>query len=505
LKIPRFQLFILTFFIIGVFFRFTNLGNKIYSHDEAYTSLRAAGYTGSEVINAIWDGQVKTRDDIQLFLKPSGIKDVIDTVSVVARSEPQLSPLYFIFSHYWMRWVGYSPASMRGLAALLSLFAIPGMYWLSLELFKSRRIALVSAAIISLSPFSILFAQDARPYSLWASLALLSSAAFLAAIRKNKNFVWGIYSLSIIIGVYSHLMFALVVIAHGLYLVAVKESRLEGRIFRYMVALFFTLLAFTPWLYQIFIRWNNMMARIGWSNNEIPWLQYIQRWILIFTSPLMDLYFSPRNIIPYILRLPVLLLMGYSLYFLVVNTPKRVWAFLLLLIGVSTLPFLLSDLFRGGILSTQGRYYVLYSIAVIPVIAFLIIEKLSVPRANTHIKWYLITALLIAAQLGSAFNILWAETWWTKKLTLHDPQMGHMLNEASNPLLIVDGLSPTDLGDILALSFEVDEDVKFRLYQNPTVVELPLDSTNIYWFHQTYKNLINSEIERQYKATEVVP
>jgi uncharacterized membrane protein len=203
--------------------------------------------------------------------------------------------------------------------------------------------------------------------------------------------------------------------------------------------------------------------------------------------------------------LPVLLLMGYSLYFLVVNTPKRVWAFLLLLIGVSTLPFVLSDLFRGGILSTQGRYYVLYSIAVIPVIAFLIIAKLSVPRANTHIKWNLITALLIAAQLGSAFNILWAETWWTKKLTRNDPQIVHMLNEADNPLLIVDGLSPTDLGDILALSYEVDEDVKFMLYQNPTFVELPVDSTNIYWFHQTYKNLINPEIGRQYKATEVVP
>ena len=505
MKISRFQLIVLTIFALGVIFRFSGLGNKIYSHDEAYTSLRAAGYTGSEAINAIWDGKVKTRDDIQLFLKPSGLKDVFDTISVVARSEPQLSPLYFIFAHYWMRWIGASPAAMRGLAALLSLFAIPGMYWLSLELFKSRRTALVSAALISLSPFGILFAQDARPYSLWASLALLSSAAFLAAIRKNKNFVWGIYSLSIIIGIYTHLMFALVVIAHGLYLVAVKESRLEGRFFRYLVASFLTLLAFTPWLYQIFIHWNNMIARIGWSNNEIPWLQYIQRWIMIFTSPFIDLYFSPRNIIPYILRLPVLLLMGYSVYFLVVKTPKRIWAFPLLLIGVSTLPFFLLDLFRGGILSTQGRYYVIDSVAIIPIIAFLLVDKLSVPRPNAQFKWYLITALLVAAQLGSAFNILWAETWWTKKLTWNDPQMGHVLNEASNPILIVDGLAPTDLGDILALSYEVDEDVEFMLYQKPTVVELPEDYTNIYWFHQTYKNLINSESGKQYEATEVVP
>jgi uncharacterized membrane protein len=505
LKSHRLQPLVFVAFALGAFFRFGGLGKMMYSHDEIYTSLRAAGYTGSEVINSIWDGGIITRDDIQYFLKPSESKDVFDTLSTIARSMPQLSPLYFISAHYWMRLVGSSPASMRGLAALFSLFAIPGMYWLSLELFKSRRIALVSAVLISLSPFSILFAHDARQYSLWASAILLSSAALLTAIRKNRKFDWSIYSLSLIFGIYSHQLFVLVAVAHWLYMITFKESRLEGRFVRYLFASLLAALAFTPWLYQVFTHWNIVSQRLGWANTEYSWLRYIQYWLIIFASPFIDLYIGARNIIPFILRIPVLLLIGYALYFLVVSTPKRIWAFLLLLIGVTALPLFLSDLFRGGILSAQGRYFVSANVAIIPVVTHLLVEKLSIPRAKPALIWYLVTALLLAAQLGSAYNILWAETWWTKKHSWIDPQIGHVLNQANHPLLIVNGLWPTDLGDVLAISLMVNQDVSFMLHQTPATIELPEGFSNIYWFHQTYWDFIESESGKQYQATEVVP
>lgn len=505
MRFQRILLVAIIFFAFGIFFRFGGLGSMMYSHDEAYTSLRAAGYTGSEAIDNIWDGKINTRDDVRYFLSPSESKDVFDTLSVVARSEPQLSPLYFIFAHYWMRLIGSTPAAMRGLSAFFSLFAIPAMYWLGLELFNSKKIALISAALISLSPFSILLAQDARPYSLWASVTLLSSAAFLTAIRKNTIFNWGIYTLSIIIGIYSHLMFALVIIAQGLYLIVIKESRKEGRFVRYLIVSFLALISFTPWLYQIFIHWKNVLARLGWSNADVSWSRYIQNWLIIVASPVIDLYIGSRNIIPYILRIPVVLIVGYALFYLVVSTSKRIWVFLLLLIGVTALPLLLSDLFRGGTLSIQGRYFASANVAIILVITHLIVDKLSIPREKTPYHWYLITAFLIAAQLGSAFNILMAETWWNKKLSWINPQIVQVLNQDSHPLLIVCQPTPTDLGDVLALSAMVDQDVMFKLCQKPAIGELPSGFSNIYWFHETYKNFIYSENGRQYQATEVVP
>jgi uncharacterized membrane protein len=504
MKLLRFQSLVLLACLLGVLFRFGALGSKIVSHDEAYTSLRAAGYTGSEAIDAIWHGRVITRNDIRFFLSPNDNKDVFDTLSVIARSEPQLSPLYYIFAHYWMRLIGSSAAAMRGLAALLSLFAIPGMYWVSLELFKSQKTALLSVVFISLSPFSILMAQDSRAYSLWAAITLLSSAAFLTAIRKNTMLAWVIYSLTIVIGLYSHVFFALVAIAHGLYLLAVAESRSEGRFTRYLAASILAILAFTPWLFQMLIRWDFMMSRVDVTTSSVS-LLHIQRWVTIFASPFLDIHIGPRNIVPYLLRIPVLLLLGYALLSVVKNTHKRIWIFLLLLIGITALPLLLSDLLRGGILSIQGRYFVSANVAIIPVVANWLASKLFVPGATSASSGYLATALLLAAQIGSAFNILVSETWWTKRLTYNDPEVGHVLNLAERPLLIVNGLAPTDLGDILALSFSVDEAVRFQLYQQSTVVELPLGFSDVYWFQQTYRNFINSESAKEYKAVEVVP
>lgn len=501
---PSLLVLALTALALGLVFRFASLDSQMYSHDEAYTSLRAAGYTGSEAIDGIWNGKTISREDIQLFLRPNEEKDVFDTLSAIARSEPQLSPLYFVIAHYWMRWIGSSQAAMRGLAALLSIFAIPGMYWLCTELFRSRRTALVSAALISLSPFSILLAQDGRPYSLWASVTLLSSAVFMIAIRRNRAIVWGAYLFSIVVGIYSHQMFVLVIIAHGLYLFTVRKSCLEGRFIGYLVAAFLAALAFTPWLLQLLTRWDFVMARIDVRSTQVS-LLHIQRWITILASPFIDLYLGPGNIVPYILRVPVLLLMGYAFAYLLVSTPSRVWAFLVLLIGVTALPMMLSDLLRGGILSIQGRYYVGANVAIIPVMAHLLVQKLTMPRASPPPRWCLVTALLLAAQLGSALNIMGSETWWTKKLSWIDPQIGHVLNLESHPLLIVNGLAPTDLGDVLALSYMADQDVSFRLYRESAIVEPPSGFSNIFWFHQTYWNFLESEGGRQFHATEVVP
>lgn len=503
MKSSRIQLLFFLSIVLGVFFRFSGLGNKIFSHDEAYTSLRAAGYTGSEAIDVIWDGRTISKDEIQFFLTPKNDKNVFDTISVIARSEPQLSPLYFILAHYWMRWVGFSAAAMRGLAALLSLFAIVGMYRVTLELFESQKIARLSVIFIALSPFSILMAQDSRSYSLWASMTLLSSASFLIAIRKNEKITWVIYSLSVIVGLYSHIFFALVVIAHGLYLVTVREARLEGRFLRYLVTSIMALLAFTPWLLQIFTRWNFVISRIDVTNTQVS-LLHVQRWITIFASPFLDLYIGQRNVIPYVLRIPVLLLIGYALFVLVSSTHRRVWAFLLLLIGTTTLPLLLSDLFRGGILSIQGRYFVSANVTIIIVLAYLLVNKLSMHANRSRVTWYLITAFLFTAQISSAFNILFSETWWTKRLTYNDPAVGHVLNQDSQPLLIVYGLTPTDLGDVLALSYSVDEDVRFQLYQDTAVEELPEGFSNIYWFHQTYGDFISADGGKQYQPVEVV-
>jgi hypothetical protein len=144
-------------------------------------------------------------------------------------------------------------------------------------------------------------------------------------------------------------------------------------------------------------------------------------------------------------------------------------------------------------------------VAIIPVVTHLLVVKLSPTEKSIPLRWYLIAVLLFAAQLGSASNILQADNWWTKKHSWIDPQIGHILNQDSQPLVVVNGLWPTDLGDVLAISFMVDQDVRFLLNQSSAAIELPVGNSNVYWFHQTYWDFMESGSGQQYQATEVVP
>jgi uncharacterized membrane protein len=490
---------------LGTFFRLSGLGTKMYSHDEAYTSLRAAGLSWSHIQEYFFDGQEKTVSDIQRFLRPGEGSIIFNTLDGLAKSEPQTTPLYFVLSHYWMRLVGYSPAVMRLLAALISLLAVPGMYWLSLELFRSKRTALFAAALISLSPFHLLFAQDARPYSLFSITTILSSAALLYALRVNRKWVWFLYGLLLITGIYTHTLFLFVMTAHGAYLLVNRRSINKGQFAWFIAVSLISLAAYIPWMFQVVAHFDSVKRGLNWTGASIDLFRHVQSWIRIFASPLIDLHLGMKSAIPYFLRIPALLLLGYASLFLVMNAARRAWSFLLLLIGFTTLPFFLSDFIRGGSLSTSGRYFVGLSVAVIPVVAYLVSEKLSVPKRSSANAWVLVASLIFTAQIISGLNIYVSKTWWNKNLSWNSPQIVDRLNMDSKPLLIVYDQDPTDFGDILALSLMVDKDVRFIMAHSPAVLELSGEYSNVYIYHRSKANFIRLSQEGHYQTQEVIP
>lgn len=491
-------------FSLGVFFRFNRIGYKNYSHDEAYTSLRAAGYTGGEVFASIWDGRSITTADIQKFLQPATDKNIFRTLSIIANYEPQTAPLFFLLAHYWMRLVGYTPAAMRSLALVFSLMCIPGMYWLSHELFQSQRTALLSTVIIALSPFHILYAQDARPYSLWALITILSSAALLRAMRKDQKLNWGIYALTLVIGMYSQQLFALVAVVHGIYFVSLRTTRWKHNYAGYLSASFLALIFYTSWLYQLIIHWEQAAKRTDWVNFQLPWYRYIQRWALIFTSPFIDLDFTSGNLIPYILRAVVIALVLCALVFLILHTSRQVWSFVLLMLIIPSGALIIPDIILGGIRSINGRYFVPVNIATILAVAYLLAIKLDHSSSSSQTKWKLITGLLLIAGFVSNVNISTAETWWNNELGRIRPEFIHVLNESDHALLIVSGHHPTNLGDILALSLEVDQDVRINLYQDPADIEFSTSHATVFWFPSTTNQVQEISLEKQLRVREVI-
>jgi mannosyltransferase len=109
-----------------------------------------------------------------------------DMFSWMARID-QHPPLYYLLLHFWMR-LGQDAGTVRALSALAGVLNIPVLYLLGRRL-AGRRVGLLAAAILAVSPFHVRFAQEARMYTwlnLNVSLATLALARLLADGRSTR-------------------------------------------------------------------------------------------------------------------------------------------------------------------------------------------------------------------------------------------------------------------------------------------------------------------------------
>ena len=127
-----------TLLILGIFFRFSNLDQKIYWGDESFTSLRIAGYTSQEFRKELLSQQPMSAGELQKYQypAPNTTINVLEILNNCAKETLEYhTPLYFIVLRFWVEWFGNSVTVIRSLSAVISLLALPCIYWLCLELF----------------------------------------------------------------------------------------------------------------------------------------------------------------------------------------------------------------------------------------------------------------------------------------------------------------------------------------------------------------------------------
>ncbi|TAF55301.1 MAG: hypothetical protein EAZ60_13615 [Oscillatoriales cyanobacterium] len=201
----------------------------------------------------------------------------------------------------------------------------------------------------------LLYAQEARPYSLLTVLTLLSSAVFLRAMRLKTNLQWGIYTAITVVSVYTHFYALLVLIAHGIYLLIIEKLRLSKTIFYYAIAFAVTLIAGSLWyLTIIYCRPLYANASLLQPEPRISLISLMTRWIgnssRIFFDVNIDAMSSFKKMLPVIpVIVFLLLLVAYSIYFLCRHTSQPIYAFILALIIFTSVPLMMGDLILGGL------------------------------------------------------------------------------------------------------------------------------------------------------------
>jgi uncharacterized membrane protein len=315
----------------------------------------------SEVVGQVCNGPEINFKDLQKYQRATPDKTLTDTIKSLAAEDPQHPPLYYTLARFWVQWFGSSAAVTRSLSAIISLLVFPCIYWLCLELFESSLVGWVAVALIAVSPFHVLYAQEARQYSLWTVTILLSSATLLRAMRLKTKLSWGMYAVSVVLGLYTFLFSGLVMMAHGVYVFTVENFRLSKRFLAYLLASLGALLAFIPWMLVVIAQLAQVNKVTDWTYQvKLPLLDLIKAWATNLSYFFADfgLNFGNFNDEPKFkfitkILLPLLFIfVGYSLYFLYRNATKQVWLFVFTIIGVTTLPLAIPDLIFGGARTT---------------------------------------------------------------------------------------------------------------------------------------------------------
>lgn len=477
----------LALLVLGIILRFTNLGLKFYWDDEVRTSLRISGYTLEQVDKLLYTERPFPADLLKKYHFPAADSTLEDAIAAFTE-HPEHPPLYYLmarfWTQFWMRWFPDSVAVTRSLSALIGLFAFPCIYRLSLELFESTSIAAMSVAIIAISPLHILYAYEARQYTLWTVTILFSSAALLRAIRLTQQkgsiatSAWIIYSVSVAVGLYSHLFFALVALGHGIYCLLLSGFRKSPLAVASGISLFGGFLAFNPWIWVAILKSDRTGKAIAEAQTNPEFSYLVNRWFRNINRVFLDGDLGGANIL-------LLLVVIYAIYYLSRQTPPRVWLFILTLIGTNTFAIVIPDLAFGGTRSAGLRYLFPVYLGIQLVFAYCFASSILELKTRSQKFWSAMAiAILLVGTIASSIESH-KEITWSKsddKAQYYIPA-AQAINSTPRPLIVSDASAI----EILTLSYRLNPQVYLQLSSQPNLPPISSEFSPVFIFNPSQR------------------
>lgn len=536
---------LLLLLLLGIGLRGVNLGDRVYWVDEVATSIRVAGYTRAEVVAAVSNGRSLSPADLLHFRQLDPDRPLSDTFSALMGS-PEHAPLYFLLARFWTGWLGSGAIAIRSLSVLLSVLALPVMFVLAWELFqandstfldqkentlqenktqdkrwherwikRNKKILLMAAIAtvgLAISPFFIAYAQEARPYSLWALVLLLSGITLLRSLRRNQWQDWLAYAGAIALCLYTSLLSVPIMVGQGIYLINLERWRVSDRVRRYALAFTLGLLAFLPWLWLIVQQWTTLQDNTTWMRSPLDLPALIGIWIYSLSILVFDVPVAPPGSLAGIAQISlsifILGIFARSLWLLHTQTPARVWGVVWAIALPTPLVLILADLILGGQRSTAPRYLLPAHLGIWLAIAFAIVHSLSrisseltqlgdFERRSAPLKiaqklgfswfmrqprlsyrnqqqriWQGFTVLLLSLCLISNMINLERSPRYLKSRNLHNEAIATLLNQIDDPLVLAE---PSEVLDLISLSDRLNATTEIRITPSP---EFPALLTN---------------------------
>ena len=449
--------------LVGIFFRFYNLDRKVFWEDEILGAIYAFGYTDAEIVAA--SPRLANASDVQRYLEPDGSRGVMKTIGSLAVENPENPPAYYVVTRLWTQRFGGSVEALRTPAAIFGVLVLPCVFWLAFELFGSRASAIIAVALVAVSPFFVLYSQEAREYSMWTMAITLDAVVFLRAIRSRAPALWIAYGAVTAASLYIYPFTGLVALGFAAYLLIKERGRLGRTMLGCILATTAALALFAPWVKAMVTSTGLGRGISEILTNKLSPAQIAR----IFARDIRLVFFDigPLRLgahghaaIDAVFTLIIVGLCAYAIAALIRSTPYAVWGFVVIGLCLSMMPLLLPDLLGRGNFVYQARYFLPVLLGAVLALAALFSRVLfgrASGRAARTVCAVLLTIILAGEALSCAVASQ-ATTWWNKD-DERAPAVAALVNAANNPLVVSDYFTPS----ILELSLYLNPAIPMRL------------------------------------------
>ena len=157
-------------------------------------------------------------------------------------------PLFHFLLKFWIV-LGESEFLLRLFLVLFSLFSIVLIYSIGKRLFD-QKVGLISACLLTLSPFHIYYSQELNNYGFFVFLVLLSVYCFIMVLNKNNFLSWSAYVSSIILCLYCRNIALSLWLFQNIYFFLFC-ARDEKKRIKWLISQLIILIFYIPWFYVL--------------------------------------------------------------------------------------------------------------------------------------------------------------------------------------------------------------------------------------------------------------
>lgn len=156
-------------------------------------------------------------------------------------------PLYHLILKFWTSLFGFSEIAARSLSVFAGVATVYIVYLIGREI-KNEKLGLMSALFLATAPLHIYYSQEARMYSLATFFVVLLVYFFLKILKTDKIFHWFLFTLTLILTLYTDYLPYLILIPLNVYAFWQLENLKPKFLVKWLTSQLISFTFLLPWL-----------------------------------------------------------------------------------------------------------------------------------------------------------------------------------------------------------------------------------------------------------------